>query len=130
MKRTLFLALALGACQSTEPPVTAIYPPRSEAQPLNSTPVFNEAPTDYDFDRAYPVSARRQGVTGGATVECVVLVSGYLGQCLVLEEDPPGLGFGAAAMRVAARFRVPAELPDGTLTTGRTIRRGIVFRAD
>lgn len=54
-----------------------------------------------------PRQAREAGVSGWASIECVVTVSGRARDCRLMAESSAGLGFGAAALGAenAYRFR-------------------------
>jgi protein TonB len=52
--------------------------------------------------RLFPKAAAEAGLkTGMAVVHCTVAHDGSLKDCAVDKEDPPGLGFGEAALLVA-----------------------------
>lgn len=112
----------------------------SFAVALSATPVlaqtWSAAPTAADMAAAYPEKARAQGVGGGVELICTAGRDGRLDDCDVLGESPRGLGFGAAARRLAegklraagyakgAEVRVPitfpAELAKGGAFTAKT----------
>jgi len=56
---------------------------------------------------AYP--ARAAGAEGYAVAHCEVHHDGALSLCQIIKEDPENRGFGEAALRLAARFRVAPE---------------------
>jgi protein TonB len=58
-------------------------------------------------------------VEGAATVGCVVQPDGALTDCQVISETPQGYGFGAAAVKAAARFRMRPATRDGEPVVGR-----------
>lgn len=76
-------------------------------------------PTADDF----PGRAMEQGVSGSARVRCTVADEGHLTGCVVLSENPPGFGFGRAAIRVAQRAQI-----DTTTYTSETVETTIAFR--
>jgi protein TonB len=47
--------------------------------------------------------------TGSAVLQCSVMADGSLQSCTVVSEDPPGKGFGEAALASAARAKVKAD---------------------
>jgi TonB family protein len=47
--------------------------------------------------------------TGSAKLQCLVMADGSLQSCKVVAEDPPGKGFGEAAMASAARTKVKPD---------------------
>ncbi len=69
-------------------------------------PQGQSLPTPAQMRAAYPPAARRAKLGGLATLECVVARQGLLADCHVKSEDPPGQGFGAAALMLAPAFQV------------------------
>lgn len=62
----------------------------------------------------YPGEASDRSVSGRVTLSCSVLVSGRIENCMVLSEVPAGMGFGAAALRLArSEFRMKPATRDG-----------------
>jgi len=62
----------------------------------------------------WPVSAREAGLSGYATLACLVDIHGLAETCRVIFEAPPGKGFGAAALALRPTFKVaPRRGPDG-----------------
>lgn len=60
-------------------------------------------PGPSDFAAAYPDRALQRGVSGRAELECMILETRRL-DCAVAREEPANMGFGAAALRLAARY--------------------------
>ena len=87
---------------------------------------FVQFPTGEQFARFYPQRAMELGTEGQAAIGCAVDKDGHLSACEVLLETPEGLGFGGAALRMAAFFRMNPKavsvLPD------RRVRLPIYFR--
>jgi len=52
----------------------------------------------------YPRKAYEKDVGGSAVMSCAVSTKGALHDCVVLSEDPPNVGFGQAALRLAPYF--------------------------
>lgn len=90
---------------------------------------FAQRPTASDFSRNYPRRALNAGLDGRVTLSCVVQRSLRL-ECRVAEEDPPGQGFGQAAVRIARRFRAERQFPDGRATVGAQVTVPMAFRAE
>jgi hypothetical protein len=44
--------------------------------------------------------------TGSAKLQCLVMADGSLQSCKIVSEDPPGKGFGEAAMHMAEHQKV------------------------
>ena len=47
--------------------------------------------------------------TGSAKLQCTVMADGSLQDCTVVSEDPPGKGFGEAALASATHTKVRAD---------------------
>jgi protein TonB len=112
MKRMLFAVAALltAGCAQTE------YVRYSDDVVL---PDWAEAgPGASDYMANYPDGALADKVAGRAVLLCRLQADRSL-QCVVESEEPPGLGFGEAALKVAALYRVRAEraatLSDGPI---------------
>ncbi len=87
------------------PPRPTIGPNGEVMQP----PVWARPPAP-----EYPALAMRRGVESGVVeLRCVTLVSGELGPCRVMAEDPAGAGFGEAALRGVRDARVVPRSIDG-----------------
>jgi TonB family protein len=63
-------------------------------------------PSSEDLARAYPQEALNKGLNGHTVVDCTVKPDGYLENCTVANETPPGVGFGQASLALAEKFRV------------------------
>ena len=62
-------------------------------------------------------------------VECVLQREGRMSDCAVVSEEPPGLGFGEAALGGARQSRVSmSDTPRAR--AGETVRFSVRFRAD
>ncbi len=90
---------------------------------------FTQRPSAGDFGRHYPRRALVNRVEGRVTLNCVVQRNFRL-DCVVAEEDPPGQGFGQAAMRLSRVFRAAREFPDGRPTVGAQVRVPLQFRVE
>ena len=62
-------------------------------------------PTPAEVRAAYPAAARARGLAGQARLDCLPTNGGALTDCRVAVEAPAGQGFGAAALKLADRFR-------------------------
>jgi TonB family protein len=80
--------------------------PRRPVSMLNN-PVWASTVGYADVAAAYPAKAR--GAEGYAVAHCEVSHAGALSSCQITKEDPDNRGFGEAALRLAARFRVAPE---------------------
>lgn len=99
----------------------------AHAQDLHAIPsdpatlVWRTKPSGDDMAAVYPPKAQREEKAGWAIVECQTQASGDLTACRVLGEAPADYGFGAAALRLAPKFKLdpkkndPAELAGGVV---------------
>lgn len=76
-------------------------------------------PSGDDFARAFPDSAMAHDIQGQATIACVINDKGALTDCRVIEEYPHGEGFGDAALKLSAKFRLDVERPSEAPNVGR-----------
>jgi len=96
------------------------HPPPQVAAGTSSPTVF------------YPPTAQLKGLTGEVVVQCDAALDGALSHCAVLSEAPVGADFGAKAVQVADRLRLPrqtlAPLMNGdTLVLGAKVRLPVHF---
>src|SRR5665213_874571 len=101
------------------------------AQPgpsIITMPDWSAKPTGEDLAGVYPEAAMKAGLEGRATIACVTTADGLLADCQVVAEDPPGAGFGDAALTLSARFRMRPMTKDGHAVAGGKVRIPIVFR--
>lgn len=103
--------------------LAATAPAAQEADAdLITDPVWRRFPTGADVGRLYPRRAQHQGAGGRAVAECRVTAAGALQACTLISEEPQGLGFGEAALKMAAKFRMKAKAEDGRPVEGRRVR--------
>jgi TonB family protein len=62
-------------------------------------------PSAAEILAAWPAAAKARRRGGGAQLACTLGGNGRLYDCRLLEEGPPGAGFGAATLRMAALYR-------------------------
>lgn len=86
-------------------------------------------PSGRDLERHFPRRALEANQSGSVELDCIVGRSGRLA-CSVASENPPGYGFGEAAMAIARQARVEPTLRDGTPAANRHVRVPMSFRAD
>ena len=64
-----------------------------------------EAPSVADVAAAYPTKARDAGVGGAVNLTCTLNRDGRPRDCYALGEKPSGMGFGAAAKKLAEKLQ-------------------------
>lgn len=101
--------------------------PRGPSVSYGEVP-FSQRPSASDYSRYYPRRARYNNINGRVVLSCIVQRNLRL-DCSIAEENPPGQGFGDAALRIARRFRAEPQFPDGRATIGAQVSMPMVFRA-
>ena len=81
-------------------------------------PNWKRTPSIEQLAAFYPKEAVVKRATGHATVHCEVDETGQIGQCTIVSEDPPGLGFGNAALKLARISEFSPKLVNGMPTKG------------
>lgn len=82
---------------------------------------WSRKPNANDMAAAYPQKAQREAKAGWAVIECQTSPTGDFKDCRVLGEAPADYGFGAAALKLAPKFKLdpeksdPADLNGGVL---------------
>jgi TonB family protein len=87
-----------------------------------TNPDWARAPSSAELSSVWPIEAAKRGRGGRAVIECEVSSEGGLRECHVLSETPTGLGFGGAALTLAAQFRMKPRTVDGVPVTGGLVR--------
>lgn len=67
-------------------------------------PTWREAPTAAQTAAAYPVRAAQSGAIGASSVRCYIQDDYRLRRCMIVNEEPRGYAFGAAARSLADHF--------------------------
>ncbi|MFE9084035.1 energy transducer TonB [Brevundimonas sp. NPDC003935] len=70
-------------------------------------------PTQADLRAVHPPAAFRRRMGGRVSLSCRIRLDTRLEACRVMEEAPPGLGFGQAALAVSVHFRFQPPVRDG-----------------
>jgi TonB family protein len=101
-------ALMLAGQGSLAPPPTDLPAPASGGgqSPGYTEPGWLVMPTLDEVARVYPRAALRNGITGSATLNCMVNTAGYLSDCTVSDETPSDAGFGNAALEITGYMRM------------------------
>ncbi len=84
------------------------------------SPVWAKGPSDLGVRSAHPRAAWRDKVGGSATMACTLTADGLLAGCVVEQQQPEGMGFGEAALKLSHRFRM--KLTDPAFAEGRLVR--------
>lgn len=90
-------------------------------------PDWLRRPSGDDLARFFPREAMRKGQSGRAVISCSVTATGALANCSVVAEDPPGAGFGAAAVAMASKFEMRPMTRNGQPVAGGAVRIPINF---
>jgi protein TonB len=92
---------------SNGPTIFGAPPLAGKAVSILNNPIWVSAVGWGEVSQAYPAAAG--GVEGYAVAHCEVERGGALRNCEPIKEDPEKRGFGKAAARLAAKFRVAPE---------------------
>ncbi len=98
----------------------------SPAQAEEATPVWDRAPTQADYDLAYPRAALVSRTSGGVSLACRIDAEGAL-SCSVVSEEPADAGFGDAALTLAGVMRAAPEMSDGRSSENEEVELQILF---
>ncbi|MBR7617873.1 TonB family protein [Phenylobacterium sp. 20VBR1] len=99
------------------------------APTLITQPLWKTTPNLIDFIRAYPEKPRLARIGGRAVVQCGVKADGGLEACAVVSEEPIGLGFGEAALKLAGGMVLHPQTRAGVDVAGGVIQIPIRFAA-
>jgi len=92
-------ALALASC-------AADAGKEAVAKPMLRHPHWVSMPTSNDLKRLYPPEAAQLRLSGRATIKCKINGEGRLNDCVVVEEEPAGKGFGSSTLALAPTFQM------------------------
>ena len=82
-----------------------------------------------DLIRVYPDKASRDSRGGQGIVICRVTTEGGLTDCRLIDDEPLGYGFGAAAMELSKTFKMESTTADGLPTAGGFVRIPVRFKS-
>ena len=90
-----------------------------EASRVITAPDWTILPDPAQTADLYPANAAKAGAsTGVGKVDCRIGEDGKLGDCALVSEEPPALGFGAAALSAAAQMHANLWTRDGARAIG------------
>jgi TonB family protein len=108
---------------------TLPLPPSDEPVPRGQFEIKNpqwiERPSDIPL---HPNPAWERIPEAHVVLRCSVDDGGGLIRCGILSEEPSGLGFGVAALRLSRDFRMAPKTRDGRPTAGGSVDVPITFR--
>lgn len=115
------------------------FKPLVEAVPLYSQQIRDDQgqllgtaewigkPSGNDVNRFFPAEAIAKNAGGRVVLDCRVRRDGYVDRCKVVFENPPGLHFGDAAIKLSASFRLKATPAGERSVIGGVIRIPLSF---
>jgi len=101
----------------------------AQAADLND-PVWDRAPAQEDWAKAYPTHAAQAGISGAVKMKCAATSAGMLSDCAVIQETPTGEGFGAAALSLATGMALKPAGENGQPVAGRNLVVPVRFEAE
>ena len=109
-------------------PVASYYATTIGFSPrLITQPRWERIPSGNDVSDSYPPVALRSGLSGRATIRCDVVHDGTLKACVVVEERPAGVNFGAAALALTPKFKMRPQTVRGEPVDGGVVTIPINF---
>lgn len=81
-----------------------------------------------DFGNYFPDQAVSADVEGYVVLQCKATSEGVVSNCVVVQETPGGYGFGDAALRMSASFRMKPTAQGGVAAASGSVRVPVSFR--
>ena len=103
--------------------------PGRQATNETTPPKWISKPDGDDFARVYPAAALAKGLSGRVAIACDINDMGGLEHCEIAREEPAGMGFGQAALKLVPRFRMRLGMNGGITLSGGNITIPINFVA-
>ncbi|CAN5313286.1 hypothetical protein BH09PSE1_BH09PSE1_00760 [soil metagenome] len=104
---------------------TPPQPPRPPA--VITSPRWASQPNAAQMTRAYPRGAIENGVSGTASLNCLVSATGTLSNCSVTSQTPASAGFGRAAQGLTRYFQMRPGTVDGQPIDGARVAFTVRF---
>lgn len=136
MKNSILFTGALGALLCFPPDAYAAPTPAAQsaahrrALPVEgviTNPDWIQKPSGEEVARLFPKLAEMLRISGRVEIMCAVTALGSLEHCKSDNERPEGLGFGKAALLMAALFHMRPTTVDGVAVAGGEVRIPIRF---
>ena len=90
-------------------------------------PSWINRPHDADLRAYFPLHAQHARVSGRVELSCIIQLDTTL-TCTVAAEDPPGYGFGEAALRVSETWRINPATRGGVPVEGVRLSVPLLFQ--
>ena len=126
----ILAAVAFGARAEAQAPSTSSQGSVGSAEPQYiSSPEWASKPNDNDLSPYRPEHAYRDGVPGGAIVDCKAAADGTLDECKVSKAKPQGWQYEIAGPRAVSRlFKLKPTLPDVRSVKGMHVLVAVIWK--